>query len=212
MGPMSPAADAAGLPAAYEPGAVEALVAAAQAGDGDAFGRIYDMYAARVYRYCRSRVAEPRDAEDLVQVTFLRAIEALPRYEPRGVPFGAWLFRVAHNAAVDHARRRRDHVELDAVAEAHATGADPAGSPELLERPALLRAIVRLTPDQREVVALRYFADLSGPEIARVTGKAETAVRALQVRGLASLRRALEADGAPARHVPSLARAAEASG
>ena len=210
MGPTSPAAGAAGLPAACEPGTVEALVAAAQAGDGDAFGRIHDLYAERIYRYCRSRVAEPRDAEDLTQLTFLRVIEALPRYEPRGIPFGAWLFRVARNAAVDHARRRRDHLELDAATDAAAVGADPAGSAVVIERPALLRALAQLTPDQREVVALRYFADLSGPEIARATGKAETAVRALQVRGLASLRRALETDGAPSRAVLGAARPAEA--
>ncbi len=187
---------------------VVALVARAQAGDVDAFAEIYAMFAAPVHRYLRSRVREPRDAEDLLQATFLRAIEALPRWQPRGAPFSAWLFRIARNAAIDHARGHRSDIDLGTVAEAAAPGADPAERAPADLATVLAEALATLTPDQRDVISLRYFADLSGPEISRTLGKDEAAVRALQMRGLASLRRAIERREREAQaRVPSLSRA-----
>src|SRR6187397_3658327 len=100
--------------------AVERLVGDAQAGDPRAFGRLFDHYHASVYRYIVSRVHRPSDAEDLTQLVFVKALEALPRYETRGIPFGGWLFRLARNAVIDHVRTNRDHVDL-------AKSADRAG-------------------------------------------------------------------------------------
>src|SRR5512143_576975 len=96
-------------------GAVDRLVAAAQAGDPDAFGGLFDRYYVPVYRFVAARIGRPSDAEDLAQLVFVKALEALPRYEARGVPFGGWLFRLARNVVIDHVRTRREHATLDIV-------------------------------------------------------------------------------------------------
>ena len=97
--------------------AIERLVAEAQGGDAWAFGMIFDHYHVSIYRYIASRVHRPSDAEDLTQLVFVKALEALPRYESRGIPFGGWLFRLARNAVIDHVRTRHDHAELDSISE-----------------------------------------------------------------------------------------------
>ncbi|MGC8634911.1 MAG: sigma-70 family RNA polymerase sigma factor [Candidatus Limnocylindrales bacterium] len=172
--------------------AIEQLVARARDGDTAAFGRLYDLFAPRLYRYVRFRVREPTDAEDLVQRIFVRVIEALPRYEQRGLPFAAWIFRLAHNAVIDRARTARDHRTLDSIADRPADGPGPA---ELAARSAdlaaLEAAIHDLTPDQQQVIACRFFGGLSTAETAQVLGRREVAVRALQFRAIAALRRGL---------------------
>src|SRR6185503_13667392 len=91
---------------------LDRLVAEAQRGNPEAFGRIFDAYAGPVHRFIASRVNRPSDAEDLTQLVFVKALEALPRYEARGVPFGGSLFRLARNAIIDQIRTRRDHLSL----------------------------------------------------------------------------------------------------
>src|SRR5512141_918827 len=98
-------------------GAIEELVGAAKAGGAEAFGRLFDHYHESVHRYVAARVRRPSDAEDLAQLVFVKALEALPRYEQRGVPFGGWLFRLARNIVIDHIRTRREHAPLDVVVE-----------------------------------------------------------------------------------------------
>src|SRR5438093_1031011 len=105
---------------------LDRLVADAKRGDTQAFGRIFDEYARPIYRFIASRVNRPSDAEDLTQLVFVKALEALPRFEARGVPFGGWLFRLARNAIIDQIRTRREHLSLVAVT----TRASEAASPE----------------------------------------------------------------------------------
>src|SRR6476660_9620464 len=105
--------------------AIERLVAEAQSGDEWAFGMIFDHFHEPVYRYIASRVHRPTDAEDLTQLVFVKVLEALPRYESRGVPFGGWLFRLARNAVIDHVRTRHEHSELDALIESAHGDAGP---------------------------------------------------------------------------------------
>ena len=92
--------------------AIERLVGEAQAGDAWAFGRLFDHYHLPVYRFVASRVRRPSDAEDLTQLVFVKALEALPRYESRGIPFGGWLFRLARNAVIDFVRTSHEHADL----------------------------------------------------------------------------------------------------
>src|SRR6266496_5262624 len=99
----------------FDDAAIGRLVEQAKAGDAQAFGRIFDHYHEPVYRFVASRVHRPSDAEDLTQHVFVKALEALPRYESRGIPFGGWLFRLARNAVIDHVRTRHDHAELDSI-------------------------------------------------------------------------------------------------
>jgi RNA polymerase sigma-70 factor (ECF subfamily) len=175
--------------------AIATLVASARDGDVAAFCELYRAFAPRVYRFCRSRVAQSSDAEDLTQQTFLRVVEALPRYEDRGLPFGAWLFRIARNQVIDLDRRRRDYVDLDELARrgdepTAGNRPDDAGD----DRDTLLRAMARLTRDQRDVLGYRFFADLSARETGRLMGRDEATVRGLQARAIAALRRTLDAD------------------
>src|SRR6476619_3354358 len=175
--------------------AIERLVTEAREGDAWAFGMIFDHYHEAIYRFIASRVRRPSDAEDLTQLVFVKALEALPRYESRGVPFGGWLFKLARNAVIDHVRTRHDHVDLDGAATRPGDEAGPdevtVARPELDEVAAALAA---LTDEQRDAIALRFFAGLSAREAAEVMGKQEGTIRGLQFRAIAALRRQLRID------------------
>jgi RNA polymerase sigma-70 factor, ECF subfamily len=171
---------------------VDQLVAEAKAGDREAFGRIFDAYAGPIHRFIASRVNSPSDAEDLTQLVFVKALEALPRYEARGIPFGGWLFRLARNAIIDQIRTRRDHLSLVDAVTRETDDAGPEARAALqddLDRVAL--ALRDLTDDQREVIELRFFAGLNVLETAVAMGRQEGTVRGLQFRAIAALRRSL---------------------
>src|SRR5437899_4164545 len=178
--------------------AIERCVEQAKAGDAEAYGLIFDHYHEPIYRYIASRVHRPTDAEDLAQTVFVKALEALPRYESRGIPFGGWLFRLARNAVIDFVRTRHDHLELDVLQERSANQALPD---EILvarqQIDAVGIALTALTEEQRDAIALRFFAGLSAREAAVAMGKQEGTVRGLQFRAIAALRRQLgiELDG-----------------
>jgi RNA polymerase sigma-70 factor (ECF subfamily) len=171
---------------------LDRLVAEAQRGNPEAFGRIFDAYVGPIHRFIASRVNRPSDAEDLTQLVFVKALEALPRYEARGIPFGGWLFRLARNAIIDQVRTRRDHLSLVAAVTRETEDVGPEAMAALrddLERVA--RALIDLTDDQREVIELRFFAGLSVHETADAMGRQDGTVRGLQFRALAALRRSL---------------------
>ena len=172
--------------------AIERLVDEARAGDAWAFGMIFDHYHESIYRFIASRVHRPSDAEDLTQHVFVKALEALPRYESRGIPFGGWLFRLARNAVIDHVRTRHDHAELDSIIEwAHGDAGPDEIAVVRQELDAVKTALASLTDEQRETIALRFFAGLSARETAEAMGKQEGTVRGLQFRAIAALRRQL---------------------
>jgi RNA polymerase sigma-70 factor, ECF subfamily len=171
---------------------LDRLVAEAQRGDTRAFGRIFDEYAVPIHRFIASRVSHPSDAEDLTQLVFVKALEALPRYEARGIPFGGWLFRLARNAIIDQIRTRREHLTLVAATTRASDEAGPEASAALhddLDRVAA--ALAELTDDQREVIELRFFAGLSVAETAEAMGRHDGTIRGLQFRAIAALRRSL---------------------
>jgi RNA polymerase sigma-70 factor (ECF subfamily) len=171
---------------------IDRLVDAARAGDAAAFGSLFDRYHRPVYRFIASRVGRPADAEDLTQLVFVKALEALPRFEARGVPFGGWLFRLARNVVIDHVRTRHEHVGLDELAER--PGMEPGPEARAVARSefdAVAAALAALTDEQREAVALRFFGGLSARETAEAMGKQEGTVRGLQFRAIAAIRRHL---------------------
>jgi len=175
------------------PDRLASLLADARSGDSRAFAAIYDAYAGRLYRFLLVRVDEPADAEDLLQRVFVKVIEALPRYEERGLPFGAWLFRIARNVAIDFARARPNDEVLTTVEARSDERRQPAVIAELMADRQLVReALDLLTPEQRDVLVYRFFAGLSPSEIGALMGKREGSIRALQFRALAALRRHLE--------------------
>src|SRR5436190_21841692 len=147
--------------------AIQRLVEASQGGDPEAFGSLFDVYHGPVYRYVAARVGSPSDAEDLAQLVFVKALEALPRYESRGVPFGGWLFKLARNVVIDHVRTRRELAPLDLLVERP----HPDDGPDELavlrqELDSVAHSLRRLTPEQREAIELRFFAGLSAKEAA----------------------------------------------
>ncbi len=189
---QSPESGPGALRAAEEAG----VIAAAQAGSETAFARLYHGYATRVYRFCVVRTGCHADAEDVTQQTFVRIAQALPAYRDLGLPFGAWVFRIARNSLNDHLRRRPDQPPLDPLSGPEASVPDPAS--QVSDRDWLLRALGALTPDQREVIELRFFAELSTREICDVMRRDPAAVRVLQARALASLRRHMAMQASPA--------------
>jgi len=171
-----------------------ALIAAAVGGDAPAFAALYDRYVDRVYRHVYYRLGDRGDAEDLTQQVFLNAWRAIGRYRCTGAPFVAWLFTIAHNAVAGFYRRAkatRDlELELEPVATARWT--DPeAETLAAYDRAAVRRAILRLRPDQQQVVIMRFVEGLPYAEIAAALSKGEGHVRVLQHRALHELRRLL---------------------
>ena len=170
------------------------LVEAAQSGDGEAFSRIYEAYFDRVYRFIYFRVADNEMAEDLASQVFLKAWENLQRYRPHG-PFLAWLYAIARNTVIDSYRTRKQVISLDEAAPIAAQDDKLDDRLQLeFEMQALQRAMQHLTPEQQEVITLRFIADYDTDQIARLMGKSEGAIRALQMRALQALGRAMKKD------------------
>lgn len=173
---------------------VEKLVTKAARGDARAFARLYDAFADRVFGYVRLRTRDVRDAEELVETVFLKAWQALPGYEQRGLPFGAWLFRIARNAVIDAARRAGREPQLAEEAEAAALPASECVDAAVIERldaARLREAIGMLTEEQAAVVTMRFLWGLSLKDTAGVLDRNDGAVKALQHRALRSLARLL---------------------
>ncbi len=167
-----------------------AQVAAAQA-NPVAFDVLYQRYLARVYRYLRAQVGSDEDAADLTQQVFLRALDALPRYRPRGAPFVAWLFSIARHAATDAYRRKRASISWESLPEALQPAIDQDPEARVLHLEALSRVgdlLARLDPAKRELLALRFAAGLSAPEIAQVVGKSPAAIKKQLTRTLQMLK------------------------
>ncbi|PKB71656.1 MAG: hypothetical protein BZY87_04575 [SAR202 cluster bacterium Io17-Chloro-G6] len=166
-----------------------ALVLSAQRGDREAFAQLYEANVERIYRYLLSRLAEPADAEDVTAEVFMQAMKALPSYKSEGTPLIAWLFRIAHNQAVNYMKKtaRRKETLLTETAAAYDSPEE-----EVLEKVRLgevIGAMETLTDLQRQVLSLRFSADLSIAEVAKVMSRKEGAVKFLQFSALRALRR-----------------------
>lgn len=170
------------------------LVDRAKGGDAQAFGLLYDRFQPEILRYLTHRTRDAETAQDLAQQVFLKAWQAVPRFEQRGVPFKAWLYRMAHNQMVDHFRTHKATSELgdfdlpDAADQESALLAGEMGE-------ALRRALARLSEDHRQVLTLRFLMEKSAREIGEAMGRKEVTVRGLQMRALQALRREIESMG-----------------
>jgi RNA polymerase sigma-70 factor (ECF subfamily) len=166
---------------------VSRAVARAQQGDRDAIRFLYLRYADNVFGYVRTIVRDHHDAEDVTQQVFAKLITAIVKYEPRGVPFVAWLLRMSHNVAVDAVRARRT------TPAAQIFGPDDAVCEDAPERARSLHAALAALPeDQRQVVVLRHVLGLSPVEIAERLGRTHSSVYGLHHRGRRALCAELE--------------------
>lgn len=168
------------------------LVILAKNGDHGAFTQIYERYAPAIFRYIYFRVGEFELAEDLQAEVFLRMLEGMHRYEDRGWPISAWLYRIAHDRTIDTMRRsiKRPHVPLE-YWEGSCDGPEYAVTRQL-EHEELRQTMADLTDEQRQVITLRFMSELSVQEVAQQLGRTEGSVKALQYRGLQSLARRLQ--------------------
>jgi RNA polymerase sigma-70 factor (ECF subfamily) len=170
-------------------------IALAQRDDELGFRYLYLHYADNVYSYVRTILRDDHEAEDVTQQVFTTLLTRIQSYEKRGVPFSAWLLRIARNAAIDHLRRSRMVLAEEVRGTEHEI--DEIGQDR---RWSLTAALENLPEDQRQVVILRHLIGLSPPEIAERMGKTESAVHALHHRGRRKLRGHLvEAGSAPAQ-------------
>jgi len=167
-------------------------VAEAAKSDPQAFAELYERYYLRVYRYTYHRLGNAADAEDVTAMVFMKALEALPSYHSTRNSFAPWLFRITRNAVVDQYRRGRRQVALGDLDHESSDG-DPVGDVLGKEQREELRLLItHLSPEQREVVLMRYAADLTFGEIAEALKKNEAAVRMLLHRGLRKMKAVLD--------------------
>jgi RNA polymerase sigma-70 factor (ECF subfamily) len=170
---------------------VRALVARAQQGDRAALEELYLLHFDRIYSYLQLSVGNRHDAEDLTTQTFLRMLEAIGRFRWQSAPFSAWLFRIAHNLAMDHFRAgRRVQVEEDLPETLDAEEASAEDQAlDSLGHAGMLELIQRLSAEQRQVLTLKFLFGFANAEVAGILGKTEGAVKSLQHRALASLQK-----------------------
>jgi RNA polymerase sigma-70 factor (ECF subfamily) len=161
-------------------------------GDAEAFGVIYEQYAEMIFRYIYSHLDSRLDAEDLTAEIFIRAWKALPRYDQRGLPFSAFLFRIARNSLIDYYRQKKPVQSLDEVEIQSGHAGPEQAVEENFENQDLRNTIAQLREDYRNVVVLRFLAGLSPEETAQVMQRSVGAVRVLQHRALSSLKNLLE--------------------
>jgi RNA polymerase sigma-70 factor (ECF subfamily) len=177
-----------------EPAVVALVDRAVATRDPAAFGALYDRFLDRVYRYLYYRTGSQAEAEDLTEQVFLKAWEAIDRFRWQGRPFQAWLYRLAHNVHIDHLRSKRQTISLNDE-ERPIELASEAATAELAQRldaDLLARAVRQLTPEQQQVIILRFLDGFENAQIAQIMNKREGAIRALQLRALLSLRRILD--------------------
>ena len=163
----------------------------ASQGDQDAFGRLYERYAERIFNYVYYRTGNVHDAEDLTARVFQRAMNHIRKYTDRGVPFSAWLYRIAHNLVANwhRDRSRRQEIPIDDLPVITSKEEHPEKSlVRTEEQDALLRLIRRLPAERQTLLILKFVEDLSNAEIGQIMGRSEGAVKSLYHRTLLSLR------------------------
>lgn len=172
----------------------DADLAARSAADRQAFLALYDRYVRRLELYVAARTGSS-EVEDLVSVTFLRALSSIGTYRPERGLFAAWLFRIARNVVADHYRGRTGEASVEVPERVMDERPGPEGMAVAREeRERIGAALTRLTAEQCDALALRYAADLSFAAVAKALGKSEPAAKMLVQRGLRALRRQLEED------------------
>jgi RNA polymerase sigma-70 factor (ECF subfamily) len=170
---------------------VRELVARGQQGDRDALEELYLIHFDRIYSYLHVSVGNRHDAEDLTTQTFLKMLEKIGSFKWQSAPFSAWLFRIAHNLAMDHFRSRRRWQPEEEVPE---PPGDEEPSAELaamqtIGRESMLKLIERLSPEQQQVLTLKFVFNLPNAEVAAILDKTEGAIKSLQHRALVSLQK-----------------------
>src|SRR3954469_12606415 len=173
---------------------VRALVERAQQGERDALEELYLIHFDRIYSYLHVSVGNRHDAEDLTTQAFLKMLESIKKFRWQSAPFSAWLFRIAHNLAMDHFRANRRWQPEEEVPEPEPDEVTSAetGALESIGRKSMLELIEDLSPEQQQVLTLKFVFNFANAEAATILGKTEGAIKSLQHRALVSLQKQLE--------------------
>jgi RNA polymerase sigma-70 factor (ECF subfamily) len=186
-----------GAPARESIEHVRELVARGQQGDRDALEELYLIHFDRIYSYLHVSVGNRHDAEDLTTQTFLKMLEKIGSFKWQSAPFSAWLFRIAHNLAMDHFRARRRWQPEEEVPEP-VGDAEPSAeltAMQTIGRESMLKLIDRLSPEQQQVLTLKFVFNLPNAEVASILDKTEGAIKSLQHRALVSLQKQIQQQG-----------------
>ena len=175
---------------------VRKLVDRAQAGDRDALEELYLIHFDRIYSYLHMTAGNRHDAEDLTTQTFLRMLESIGRFRWQSAPFSAWLFRIAHNLSMDHFRASRRWQPQEDVPEPYGSEERSAEEEALhsIGRRSMLAMIEGLSPEQQQVLTLKFVFGFTNGDVATIIDKTEGAVKSLQHRALVSLQKQLASD------------------
>ncbi len=170
----------------------ENLVRRAKQRDQEAFSQLYEENFDKIYRYVALKIGDRIEAEDMTQQVFLKALQSISSFKWKGIPFSAWLFRIAHNQMVDYLRKK----SKQATAPLDESQISSDSNPQLmaehkLDIEQLLLATKKLTKAQQEVISLRFAGELPIAQVARIMGKSEGAIKALQHSAIVALRKTL---------------------
>lgn len=160
-------------------------------GDREAFGTLYERYVDQIYNYVYYRTGNRHDAEDLTARVFMRAMHHIQRYNDRGLPFSAWLYRIAHNLVVNWHRdnSRRQEISLEEIELTHPPSDHPESRLMQVEEEDRLITVLRsLPPDRQQLLILKFVEHLSNAEIGQIMNRSEGAVKSLYHRTLFGLR------------------------
>jgi RNA polymerase sigma-70 factor, ECF subfamily len=175
---------------------VESLVDRAAGGNTEAFGRLYDLYAGRIYSHIYYRTSNIEDARDLTQEVFIKAWQALPKYRQTRTPFLGWLFTISHNRVIDYYRTKKDHAYLNNEIIMEDRGRSPE---KLLEdqftQQEVRQAVLRLPEDQQQVILMSFIEGFEYGEIAAALNKSEGNIRVIMHRALKKMREILDLAG-----------------
>jgi RNA polymerase sigma-70 factor (ECF subfamily) len=156
---------------------------------------LYEGYYDKIACYASIHIGNRTDAEDIAGEVFLKALESLRSYEKRGIPMQAWLFKIAHNLVVDYLRKTSKRKNIDIESVTLKSDNSPEAIAEInIEVERVKKAIEQLTREQREVLSLRFFGELTSKETAAIVGKSDGAVREMQSAAISKLRLLLSAD------------------
>jgi RNA polymerase sigma-70 factor, ECF subfamily len=168
------------------------IVRRAQSFDNDAIRQLYEKYFPKIYSYAFLQMGDVHAAEDLASDVMLKMIESIQKYTFRGLPFGAWVFRIARNRLIDLHRRRKRRGEVDLSETLSTALANPQVLAErALERGQLQIALKHLTDEQRQVIVLKFIEGFDNRSVGKIMGRSEGAIKSLQHRALGALRRVL---------------------
>ena len=174
----------------------ETLVERAGRGDTEAFGRLYDLYADRIYRHIYYRISNIKDAQDLTQEVFFKAWQALPKYKRTKTPFAGWLFTISHNRVIDYYRTKKDtaYLENELVIEDGDKGPEDLLDLQFTQQE-VRRVILQLPEEQQQVILMSFIEGFSYPEIAAALNKSEGNIRVILHRALKKMREILSSTG-----------------